>query len=107
MFRLLILLACLSAIVAVPAIPMENSMSTKQLEAGDVGPYAELDAMPNPDKLVLLYIPSLSALLERARTLKGSELSEEEISAITSNASVTALPESVASSVLESRGGVR
>ncbi|WP_295851080.1 hypothetical protein [uncultured Xylophilus sp.] len=82
-------------------------MAAETLEVGDVGPYAVQAAKSNPNKLVLVYIPALSALLARATELKGKPLSEAEIQKIASQAEVVAAPKEVADAVIQQRGGTR
>ena len=82
-------------------------MAVEALKVGDVGPHSEQAAKSNPDKLVLVYIPSLSALLARAAELKGKPLSESETQRIASHAEVVAMPKEVAESVLQQRGGTK
>jgi hypothetical protein len=53
--------------------------SERPLEEGEHGPYADLAGRALPDGLVLLFIPSLAALLARAEELKGSPLTEEQV----------------------------
>ncbi|SHL90760.1 hypothetical protein SAMN05444159_7156 [Bradyrhizobium lablabi] len=81
-----------------------NASSIEKLSVGDVGSFRELNAKRNPDGLALVYIPGLAALLERARQLKGSELSEEESARIAEHATVMAAPPEVAKETIENRG---
>lgn len=82
-------------------------MAVETLKVGDVGSQSVQVAKSNPDKLVLVYIPSLSALLGRATELKGEPLSESEIQRISSRAEVVAMQKEVAEAVLQQRGGER
>jgi hypothetical protein len=84
-----------------------SAMAIETLKVGDVGSQSVQAAKSNPEKLVLVYIPSLSALLARAVELKGKPLSESEIHRISSQAEVVAMPKEVAESVLQQRGGAR
>ena len=84
-----------------------TAMAVETLKVGDVGPQVEQSAKSNPDKLVLVYIPALSALLARAAELKGKPLSESEIQRIARHAEVVAMPKEVADSVLRQRGGAK
>jgi hypothetical protein len=81
-----------------------NAPSLESLSVGDVGSFAELRARRNPDGLALVYIPGLAALLERARQLKGSQLSEEQSARIAEHATVMAVPPEVARETIEGRG---
>lgn len=84
-----------------------SAMAVETLKVGDVGSQSVQVAKSNPDKLVLVYIPSLSALLGRATELKGKPLSESEIQRISSRAEVVAMQKEVAEAVLQQRGGER
>ncbi len=68
-----------------------SASSTGELAIGDVGSFGELSAKSNPDGLALVYIPGLAALLERARQLKGADLSEAEAARIAERAGVMAV----------------
>jgi hypothetical protein len=81
-----------------------NASSIGKLSVGDVGSFAELSAKRNPDGLVLVYIPGLGALLERAKQLKGSELSEQQAARIAEHATVMAAAPEVAKETIENRG---
>jgi hypothetical protein len=76
----------------------------KKLSVGDAGSFRELSALRNPDGLVLVYLPGLAALLERARQLKGSGLSESEAARIAEGANVVAARPDVARKTIEDRG---
>ena len=81
-----------------------NASSIGKLSLGEVGSFAELSARRNPDGLALVYIPGLAALLERARQLKGCELTAEESARIAAHANVTAVAPEVAKKTVDSRG---
>jgi len=81
-----------------------NASSAEEISFGDVGTFGELSAKRNPDGLVLVYIPGLAALLERAKQLKGSELSETESARIAEHASVMAVTPEMAKETIENRG---
>jgi hypothetical protein len=81
-----------------------NAASAERLSLGDAGSFAELSARRNPDRLALVYIPGLAALLERARQLKGSELSEAESARIAAHANVMAVTQEVAKETIQNRG---
>ena len=78
--------------------------ASSKLSIGDIGSFRELSAKRNPDGLALVYIPGLAALLERARQLKGSELSEAEATRIAEHATVVAATPEAAKETLEKRG---
>jgi hypothetical protein len=80
------------------------SASIGKFSVGDVGSFGELSAKRNPDGLSLVYVPGLAALLERARQLKGSELSETESARIAEHANVMAVTPEVAKETIENRG---
>ncbi len=79
-------------------------IASPKLSVGDVGSFRELSAKRNPGGLVLVYIPRLGALLERARQLKGSDLSKEEAKRIAEHATVMAATPQVAKATIEKRG---
>ena len=81
-----------------------SASSAGRLSVGDIGSFGELRARQNPDGLVLVYVPGLAALLERARQLKGSELSEAEAASIAEHASVMAVTAEVAKKTVADRG---
>jgi hypothetical protein len=81
-----------------------SAASFGKLSVGDVGSFGELSARKNPDGLVLVYVPGLPALLERARQLKGSELSEAQAARIAEHPSVMAVTPEVAKETIENRG---
>ena len=65
------------------------------LEIGNTGTFRELSNLENPDNLIVSYNPPIEAMLERAKQLKGGELSETEIVKIRNNAPAVALPKDV------------
>jgi hypothetical protein len=81
-----------------------NAASTGKLCVGDTGSFAELSAKENPDGLKLVYIPGLAALLERAKQLKGSELSEQESARIAAHATVPVATPALAKKTIDNRG---
>ncbi len=76
----------------------------ERLTVGETGPYAPLATRPLGDGLVLLFIPSLAALVTRAEQLKGSPLSREELLRIRDNASVVVCESEQVRAVEEQRG---
>ena len=62
------------------------------LEVGETGSFQELSTKVNSENLVISYNPPIEAMLERAKELKGEELSDSEIERIRSNAPAIALP---------------
>jgi len=74
------------------------------LKVGDTGSHAELAARRNPEGLVLLHNPGISALLARADSLKGSALTASEKKRIADSAPVIATPKSVAEATIRQRG---
>ena len=75
-----------------------------KLSVGEVGSFRELSAKENPDGLAVVYIPALAALLERAKQLKGSELSEKGLARIAEHATMIAATPEVAKETIEKRG---
>ena len=73
------------------------------LKVGDVGSFESLSQKANPDRLVLDYIPPIEALLARAVQLKGSDLTEEEVSLIRAGAPVMAIPAELANAAAKGR----
>lgn len=74
------------------------------LQDGDTASYEELSKKENPNGLILLYIPGLEALFERAIQLKGTDLSNEEKEKIKQRATVIATHPEAAKKVIEKRG---
>jgi hypothetical protein len=60
--------------------------------------------MSDDDDLVLVFIPSLAALLTRAEQLKGKPLTKREVEAIRDQANVVATPRDVAEDLAKTRG---
>ncbi|MCE2029569.1 hypothetical protein [Sessilibacter corallicola] len=88
-FFLIIMVVFLSSSLLAEEItgkPMEN------LSAGEVGSFEELSSKPNPDNLVLVYIPDIELILEKVRALKGGELSPEEEEAVRMRTTAVATP---------------
>jgi hypothetical protein len=81
-----------------------NASPARKLCVGDLGSFAELSAQRNPDGLALVYVPGLASLLERARQLKGSELSEQESARIAAHATAVAADPEVAKATIGNRG---
>jgi len=76
------------------------------LVGGDTGPYGELVNCNLPPDLVLMFIPSLVALLIRAEELKGEPLTEKEVVAIRDGAQVIVNHADVVAAVEEQLGYV-
>ena len=66
-----------------------------RLKAGDTGTFQDLSNLENPDNLVVSYNPPIEAMLERAKQIKGDELSKSEVDRIKNNAPAIALPAEV------------
>jgi hypothetical protein len=88
--------------------PAEAQMAQvgKHLAVGDTGPYAELAARPLPDGLVLLFIPSLAAIVARAEQLKGAPLTRDEVIRLRDHSAVIVSDPEPARAVEERRGYV-
>jgi hypothetical protein len=87
-----------------PDIDIDEELDAQPLREAESGPYEEMKSRPNPDKLMLMYVPSLSALLERARTLKEQELTAQEKARIACVATVVAASPAAAEAMKEERG---
>ena len=77
-------------------------MST--LHAGRSGPYGELVGRPLPEGLALIFVPSLAALLTRARQINGAALTEEQVLRIRDGSTVIVMDHEAARAVEEQRG---
>lgn len=62
------------------------------LKEGDHGCYSELASRRVDDELVLIFMPTLAALLGHAEQLKGTSLSETEVVRIRDQAFVASWP---------------
>jgi hypothetical protein len=73
--------------------PREVKMGKKRkrLRHEQSGPFAELSALPNPDGLVVVHMPSLLSWLQRAEQQKRSALSPTEVQRICDGAPSIAL----------------
>jgi hypothetical protein len=74
------------------------------LKEGDHGPYGDLSGRTLPDGLAFLFMPSLAALLTRAEELKGSPLTEEQVTRVRDAAIAVVTPADVAALTVEQRG---
>lgn len=81
-----------------------SDLNEDVLRVGDNGSFEELSRKPNPDNLVLQYVPGIDALLARAAQLKGAELSENQVARIRAGANVMAVPAEMAAALNEKRG---
>ncbi|HLX13962.1 MAG TPA: hypothetical protein VKS24_01990 [Bradyrhizobium sp.] len=81
-----------------------SATSAEKPSAGDIGSFGEFNTRPNPDGLVLVYVPGLAALLKRASQLKDSELSEAETARIAEHASAMAVAPEVAKKTIQDKG---
>ena len=72
------------------------STNEEALKVGDVGSFEALSRKPNPDRLVLDYIPPIEAMLARAVQLKGEALTEHQIALIRAHSDVMAIPAELA-----------
>ena len=79
-----------------------TAMST--LHAGRSGTYSELVGRPLPQGLALIFVPSLAALLTRARQLNGAALTEDQVLRIRNNSTVIVMDHDAARAVEEQRG---
>ena len=67
-------------------------------------PFSMVQKQAAPARHVILFIPSLAALLERAKQLKTRDLNHEEQVQIVLNALAVVVPTDVAEAVEEKRG---
>ncbi len=63
----------------------------ERLRHAQSGSFAELSALPNPDGLVVVHVPSLLSWLQRAEQKKGAALSPTEVQRIRDGAPSMAL----------------
>jgi hypothetical protein len=84
----------------------ESRMDASELPLAinDTGRYGELSGRPRPKWSVLLFIPTLAAILTRAEQLKGAELTHEEVFRIRDDSAVLVSPPEAAQAVEERRG---
>ena len=78
--------------------------TAKPLAAGEHGRYADLAGRPLPPGLVLLFVPSLAAMLTRAEQLKGQPLTRDEVLRVRDNGPVLVSDAAPARAVEEGRG---
>jgi hypothetical protein len=78
--------------------------SKRPLKEGDSGPYGDLAGRTLPEGSVLLFVPSLAALLTRAEELKDAPLTKEQVLLIRDAAHVVVSPPQPASAVEKRRG---
>jgi hypothetical protein len=74
------------------------------LHPGDSGEYGEIAKRPLPEGLVLVFVPSLTALLLRAQELNGGALNERQVLAIRNGSKVIVVHREVARAMEEQRG---
>ncbi|MEZ6139350.1 MAG: hypothetical protein R3B84_02155 [Zavarzinella sp.] len=70
----------------------------------DTGKYAELSLRANPDGLVLVFSPSLAALLSIAEREKRKPLTKTEVNRIKDSAPAIAVTSEQAAALVEDRG---
>jgi len=75
-----------------------------KLQAGEFGSYGELAGRPLPEHLTLVFVPSLAALLTKARELNGAALTEKQVLAIRDGSKVMVVDHDSARAVEEKRG---
>jgi hypothetical protein len=79
-------------------------MVVSVLHPGDSGAYGELAKRFLPEGLTLVFVPSLAALLTRAKQLNNGELNERQVLAIRDASKVVAVHHDVARAMEEQRG---
>jgi hypothetical protein len=77
---------------------------SKPLKHEASGPYAELASRPNPEGLIIAFMPALGAWLQRAEKQKGSDLSATEVARIRDSAPAIALRPEQLLALREDRG---
>lgn len=81
--------------MAGPADPVRNF---------EVGKYADVAGRPNPEQLVIEFVPSLASILLSAEKKKGSPLTMTEVEAVRDNAAVVVSRPEAAKAVETRRG---
>jgi acyl carrier protein len=84
---------------AAPKQPQEQSSEVADdgtLRESQVGPFGELSKLPNPNGVVLIFIPSFEELILLQEQRLGRELDDGEIDALRETAAVIALPREMA-----------
>jgi hypothetical protein len=76
----------------------------KPLEVSETGPYAEMIQRPLPEGRLLVFVPSLAAMLTRAEQLKGADLTREEVLRIRNVCTVLVTEPQAAQAIEEQRG---
>jgi hypothetical protein len=76
----------------------------RPLECGETGTYAEMILRSLPEGTLLVFVPSLAALLTRAEQLKGAELTRKEVFRIRDHCNVIVTASRTARAMEEQRG---
>jgi hypothetical protein len=76
----------------------------RPLQEGEGGRYGDLARRALPDGLMLVFMPSLAALLGRAEELTGAPLTEEQVAHIRDAALVVVTQAQPAAAVEDARG---
>jgi acyl carrier protein len=79
-----------------PQRPRSPVVATGVLRESQVGVFGELSQLPNPDGLVLVFVPGLEALMQLQVQNLGRKLHDAEIEALRQKAVVIALPAEMA-----------
>lgn len=74
------------------------------LQEGECGPYGEFVGRDLPDGLVLVFMPSLVALLDQAEQLTGAPLTENQVIRVRDAALVVVTQPDPAAAVEQERG---
>jgi hypothetical protein len=74
------------------------------LQVSETGRYAEVSRRPLPEGLLLVFVPSLVALLTRAEELKGGALTRDEVLRIRDASNVLVTTPPAARAIEERRG---
>lgn len=73
------------------------------LRESQVGTFGELSKLPNPNELVLIFIPSFEELTQIQEQRLGRKINEAEIEALRQKAAVIALPQEMAAKLRQQK----
>lgn len=74
-----------------------------KLQAREFASYGELAGRPLPERLTIVFVPSLAALRTKARELNGAALTEKQVLAIRDGSKVMVVDHDAAHAVKEKR----
>jgi hypothetical protein len=98
-----------SKVIRFPTISTLNNAQSytsarPALQVGESGEYGELAGRPLPKGFLLVFVPSLAALLTRAQQLSGAALTEDQVLRIRNGSKVMVVRHDAARAVEEQRG---